>query len=56
MRGGEIEFVNVSFKYPEELPYSLTNVSLRILAGEKVGVIGRTRAASPLFNALSRMS
>ena len=55
-RGGEIEFVNVSFKYCEELPFSLTNVSFRILPGEKIGIIGRTGAGkSSLFNALCRM-
>ena len=27
VRAGEIEFVNLSFKYSEQLPYSLTNVS-----------------------------
>ena len=57
VRVGEIEFVNVSFKYSEEFPYSLTNFSLRIPAGEKVGIIGRTGAGkSSLFNALCRMN
>ncbi|MCR9214524.1 MAG: type I secretion system permease/ATPase [Proteobacteria bacterium] len=37
---GDIEFKDVSFKYPEsELP-SLKNVSFKIKAGEKVGIIG----------------
>ena len=57
MKVGEIEFVNVSFKYSEQLPYSLTNVSLRVLVGEKIGIIGRTGAGkSSLCNALCRMS
>jgi len=38
---GAIEFVNVSFTYPEETKPSLTNISFKINAGEKVGIIGR---------------
>ena len=38
VRCGEIEFVNLSFRYSEQLPYSLTNVSLRVPAGEKIGL------------------
>lgn len=38
---GMIEFVNVSFTYPEEKVPVLKNVSFKIQSGEKVGVIGR---------------
>lgn len=38
---GNIEFKNVSFKYPGEDKYSLQNVSFSIKAGEKVAIIGR---------------
>ena len=53
----EIHFVNISMKYSEHFHYSLVDVSLRILAGEKIGIIGRTGAGkSSLFNALCRMN
>lgn len=38
---GEIEFRNVSFKYPDEETEALSNVSLHIKAGEKIGILGR---------------
>jgi ATP-binding cassette subfamily C protein LapB len=38
---GEIEFRNVTFAYPNKEVPALTNVSFRIGAGERVGVIGR---------------
>lgn len=38
---GDIEFRNVSFSYPEAREASLLNVSFKLRAGEKVGVIGR---------------
>lgn len=38
---GDIEFKNVSFKYPNEEKLSLDDVSFRVYAGEKVGIIGR---------------
>ena len=54
---GEIEFINFSFKYSENVSNSLSNVSIRVLPGEKVGIIGRTGAGkSSLFNALCRLS
>lgn len=40
--GGDVEFKQVSFKYPDQQVYALQNVSFKISAGEKVGVIGRT--------------
>ncbi|WP_417539949.1 type I secretion system permease/ATPase [Marinobacter sp.] len=38
---GEIEFRNVSFQYPGEERDALSNVSLHIRAGERVGILGR---------------
>lgn len=37
---GEIELCNVSFTYPDAERAALSNISLRIQAGEKVGIIG----------------
>jgi ATP-binding cassette subfamily C protein LapB len=38
---GQIEFRNVTFRYPDQEAPALDNVSFRIDAGEKVGLIGR---------------
>lgn len=38
---GEIEFKDVSFKYPNQDQYVLKNISFRVRAGEKIGLIGR---------------
>ncbi|HLR78462.1 MAG TPA: ATP-binding cassette domain-containing protein, partial [Burkholderiaceae bacterium] len=38
---GAIEFRDVSFTYPEASQPSLSNISFRLKAGEKVGIIGR---------------
>jgi ATP-binding cassette subfamily C protein LapB len=38
---GEIEFKNVSFKYPRQENKALDNVSFKISAGEHVGILGR---------------
>jgi len=38
---GNIEFKNVSFSYPDQPTKALDNVSFKISAGEKVGLIGR---------------
>lgn len=39
---GDIEFDKVSFSYPQQPAPALNNVSLKIRAGEHVGIIGRT--------------
>lgn len=39
---GEIEFDKVGFSYPGQAVPALENVSLKIAAGEHVGIIGRT--------------
>lgn len=38
---GKIEFINVSFTYPDETKPALDRVSFTIEPGEKVGIIGR---------------
>jgi ATP-binding cassette subfamily C protein LapB len=38
---GEIEFRNVTFSYPGQKTPALANVSFRVAAGERVGLIGR---------------
>ena len=38
---GKIEFVNVTFTYPDETKPALRNISFVIEPGEKVGIIGR---------------
>ena len=54
---GVIEFRNVSFRYSDDLPYTLRDVSLSIRAGEKLGIVGRTGAGkSSLFNSLLRIN
>ena len=53
---GGIVFQNVSMRYRSELPLVLTDVSLTIHPGEKIGVVGRTGSGkSSLFLALYRM-
>ena len=39
---GDIEFRNLSFRYPEKAYDSLSNVTFKINAGENVGIIGKT--------------
>jgi len=38
---GEIEFKNIDFTYPDEEKKALKNVSFKIKAGERVGIIGQ---------------
>jgi ATP-binding cassette subfamily C protein LapB len=38
---GDIEFRDVTFKYPRQAIPALSNVTFQIAAGEKVGIIGR---------------
>src|SRR5579884_109512 len=37
---GTIEFRNVSFRYRDDLPYALKNISLVIEQGEMIGIVG----------------
>ena len=53
---GEIEFIDVQLKYSPELPLILKNISFRVKAGEKIGIVGRTGAGkSSLQTALLRI-
>lgn len=39
---GEIEFKNLTFRYPDSDYDALSNVSFKIAAGESIGIIGKT--------------
>jgi len=53
---GEIEFVDVSFKYDENLPYVLKNINLKIKQGETIAIIGKTGVGkSSLVNLIPRL-
>lgn len=45
----EIEFNNVSFKYPKSDNYALKNINLKIHAGEKLAVVGRNGSGKTTF-------
>lgn len=45
----EIEFKNVSFKYPSADDYSLKNVSIKITNGENLAVVGRNGSGKTTF-------
>ena len=45
----EIEFVDVSFKYPNTEKYVLKNVSLKVHSGEKLAVVGYNGAGKTTF-------
>ncbi|MBI2357226.1 ABC transporter ATP-binding protein [Candidatus Dojkabacteria bacterium] len=44
-----IEFKNVSFKYPGSKRYSLKNVSLKIVPGEEIAIVGENGAGKTTF-------
>lgn len=53
---GEIEFVNVKFRYSENLPYVLDNVNLKINKGESVAFVGHTGVGkTSLINLIARL-
>ncbi|XP_008067103.1 multidrug resistance-associated protein 6 [Carlito syrichta] len=54
--GGQIEFRGFGLRYRPELPLAVQNVSFKIHAGEKVGIVGRTGAGkSSLAGGLLRL-
>lgn len=53
---GEIKIDNLNIQYREGLPFVLSNFSLHVKSGEKMGLIGRTGSGkSTLFLALYRI-
>lgn len=53
---GNVEFKNVSFKYPNDDEHSLEDISFKISAGETIGVVGATGSGkSTLVNLISRL-
>ncbi len=53
---GEIEFRDFSFRYPESAFDSLSHISLKIKAGETIGIVGKIGSGkSTLVNALVRL-
>ena len=54
---GNITFENVYLKYADDLPMVLKGISLEIVGGSKVGIVGRTGAGkSSIINALFRLT
>ncbi|XP_032678119.1 multidrug resistance-associated protein 4-like [Odontomachus brunneus] len=54
---GSIEFKNVYMRYADETPPVLKELDIVILAGEKIGIVGRTGAGkSSLISALFRLA
>lgn len=49
IRGTDIEFRNVSFRYNEHSENVLSNINLTINEGEKIGIIGSTGAGKSTF-------
>lgn len=55
--GGEVVFSNVCARYDEGMPLTLKNVSFKICAGTKTGIIGRTGAGkSTIIQTLFRFT
>jgi ABC-type multidrug transport system fused ATPase/permease subunit len=53
---GDLELVNLTVRYRPDLPPALRALSLRVRAGEKVGIVGRTGAGkSTVFSSLLRI-
>lgn len=46
---GVLEFINVSFKYPNSDQYVLKNVSLKLNPGEKISIVGENGAGKTTF-------
>tara|TARA_R100001143_G_C3361367_1_gene137159 strand:- start:102470 stop:104143 length:1674 start_codon:yes stop_codon:yes gene_type:complete len=53
---GEIEFKNVSFRYPQSEEFVLKDINLKIEAGSNVAIVGRTGAGkTTLVNLIPRL-
>ncbi|WP_215492376.1 ABC transporter ATP-binding protein [Fenollaria sporofastidiosus] len=53
---GEVEFKNVSFKYAEDLPYALKDISFKIRPGKTLAILGRTGSGkSSIVNVMLRL-
>lgn len=53
---GEIEFRNVSFKYPGSDEYAIKDISMKIPAGSNIAIVGRTGAGkTTLVNLIPRL-
>ena len=53
---GNIEFKNVSFKYAEDLPYALKDISFKLEPGKTLAILGRTGSGkSSIVNVLLRL-
>lgn len=48
-KGYEIEFRNVSFKYPGQEDYALSNVSITFYAGQRLAVVGTNGSGKTTF-------
>lgn len=44
-----IEFVNVSFKYPEQKDYALKNISIKLPLNQKISIVGENGAGKSTF-------
>jgi len=54
-RNGELEFRNVSFKYPDSEEYALKNISFKVSKGQTIAFIGATGCGkSTLVNLIPR--
>ncbi|MGM9970865.1 MAG: ABC transporter ATP-binding protein [Anaeroplasmataceae bacterium] len=54
--GGKIEFKNFTFKYPDSSYDSISNISLVINKGEKIGIVGKVGSGkTTLVNSLFRL-
>lgn len=56
-QAGTIQFRHLNFKYSENADFVLTDVNIDVMAGEKVGIVGRTGAGkSSIIQALFRLA
>ncbi|XP_077981024.1 ATP-binding cassette sub-family C member 4-like [Glandiceps talaboti] len=56
-RDGQIEMVDICLAYSDDGPKVLHNLTFKVKAGEKIGIVGRTGAGkSSIMNALCRMT